>query len=161
MATLKILKASVKKIKGVAYEGHNLDFEKVPVRVPHHYLLCEVKEGHPFPYVVLDLYVQGDICGSGWCPSEEGVAVWRGFTSPEEAEEKMGVDFVLRPKTEGTFECLLERDPEDPNKGWVIFEEDNEGAFETPWFIFSENGGDVYYPCGYVRLQGRGAFVRI
>ena len=108
--------------KGVQVDGHNCDFKYTDVDKIRHVILLKTLCGEKYE---LSLWEEEGECGSGWCTASFGYC-----------ELKEVTNFAGK-----THKIISEQK--------VIFDE-SASDIETDVFTYCDDGGDGYYPSGYV-----------
>ena len=108
--------------KGVQVDGHNCDFEYTDVDKIRHVILLKTLCGEKYE---LYLWEEEGECGSGWCTASFGYC-----------ELKEVTNFAGK-----THKIISEQK--------VVFDE-SASDIKTDVFVCIDDGGDGYYPSGYV-----------
>ena len=111
--------------KGEQVDGHNCDFEYTDVDKVRHVILLKTPYGEKYE---LSLWDEEGECGSGWCTASFGYY-----------ELKKVTNFAGK-----THKIISEQK--------VVFDE-SASDIKTDVFACIEEGGDSYYPSGYVGVN--------
>uniref|UniRef100_A0AB39AJL6 Uncharacterized protein n=1 Tax=Vibrio phage P018-4 TaxID=3229728 RepID=A0AB39AJL6_9CAUD len=126
MGKYKVIGLRVEKYLGQTCAGHNCDFEYGEEERDRHVIL--LKEEDTGDNYELTLRWEEDQCGSGWCTSTEA------FMELKAVENFAGLNY----KTKTSL---------------VIDLNENSDYVHNDVFVFSEYGGDYYYPSGYYEVS--------
>lgn len=143
---LRVLGLTVEKYVGEHIEGFNCDFERSPQEMDRYYIHV-VNEYNIHYEIELEEYY-GE-CGSGWCTASWATMVVRDSCNrpwTHRIKKHIDLDYFVDLRS-------------GPRNGYRIISLNDDtktseiANIENEVFEYSEDGGDSYYPSGYVYVN--------